>query len=506
MRQMLIADGLRHWAFRQPGKVAVRAGSRELTYGELHERIGRVLGGAAALGLEPGDRVALFAPNCVEYFELYLGLPSAGVIVSAVTPAATAADLAVICEDSGARVLFVHASLEETARMAELDVERTIVIGGDYDAWLAESPVARPELPDAQTEICWLQYTSGTTGKPKGVMVSHHGKVVHYLANGIEYRFSETDRHLAVGSLAHGVTSGKAINHLYVGATVTLTGIFHPERIVRTVETQQITTMMMVPSHLKAILELGPETLGRYDTSSLRTIVVGGAPCAQATKELAIERFGEGVLIEDYGSTELGLISMLFPHDHLTRRQSVGQPAFGVEVKLLDEDGNAVPTGEIGEMYVRSPSMFLGYWQRPEETDAAMRDGFYKTGDVARLDEDGYIYLLDRLNDKIISGGFNVYAREIEEALARHPAVAEVVAFGVPDEQLGEAVRAAVVLSAGTELAPSELEAHCAQELTAYKRPRWIDVMDSLPKNSTGKIQRRALRDPYWVGQDRRIS
>jgi long-chain acyl-CoA synthetase len=506
MRTVLMADGVRHWASRKSGHPAIVAGARTLTFGELHDRLERVAGGAAALGLEPGDRLAVLAPNCLEYAEIHFGFPTAGVIVCALSPSSTAADIAAICADSTPRVMIVHPSLEETVRAAGTSVERTLVLGPEYDAWLEASPPERPTLTEEQTEICWLAYTSGTTGRPKGVAVSHHAKAVHFLSAGLEYGFSHEDHHLVVGALAHGVAAGKAFTHLFLGATLSLAPIFHPERIVRTIETKRITTTMMVPSHLKAILDLGPETLGRYDIGSLRKLVVGGAPCAQATKEAAIAWLGEGVLFEDYGSTELGLISMLHPADHVRKMQSVGQPAFGVEVKLLDEDGEPVPLGEIGEMHVASNSLFCGYWGRPEETGAAMRGDFYRTGDLARLDDEGYIYLLDRLNDKIISGGFNVYAREIEEVLARHPAVAEAVAFGVPDEQLGEAVRVAVVLTPGVELGDSDLDAFCAQELTHYKRPKWIDVHPDLPRTPTGKVQRRALREPYWAGLERRIS
>jgi long-chain acyl-CoA synthetase len=197
---------------------------------------------------------------------------------------------------------------------------------------------------------------------------------------------------------------------------------------------------------------------------------------------------------------------VLHPEDHVRKEQSSGRPTFGTVVSVHDEDDVELGPGETGELHGHTNTTFLGYWKRPEETAAAMHDGKFRTGDMARIDEEGYIYLLDRLNDKIISGGFALYAREIEEALARHPAVAEVVAFGVPDEQLGEAVRAAVVLSDGKALAPDELEAFCARELTAYKRPKWIDVTESLPRGSTGKIQRRVLRDPYWEGFERRIS
>jgi long-chain acyl-CoA synthetase len=507
-RPLLIADGIRHEALVAPAKTALTVSSRSLSYADLSDRIDRVANGAVhGLGLEAGDRVALLSPNCLEYIELLIGLAAGGAPCVSISPTASAADLSAICADSGARVLFVHPSLEEHARSAGLDgVERVVVIGPEYDAWLAASRPQAPELEPRHTEVAWLQYTSGTTGTPKGVAIDHHSKPFHYVAKSMEYGFDRTDHHLVIGPLAHGGSSGKTLGFAFIGAEVTVVPIFHPERVLRTIESRRITTLATVPGQLRALLELGPETLARYDLSSLRTLTVGSAPCSQALKEEAIATFGEGVLYEDYGSTELSLISVTKPPDHIRKPQSSGQPMMGTVLKVVDDDGQPVAPGEVGELYGKTISMFLRYWNRPEETAASMDDGFFKTGDMGRIDEDGFLYLLDRMNDKIITGGFTVFAREVEEKLSAHPAVAEVVAFGVPDEQLGEAIRATVVLSDGLTLAPDELQAYCAAELTHYKRPKWIDVEGALPRNANGKVQRRALRDPYWEGRERRIS
>jgi long-chain acyl-CoA synthetase len=268
----------------------------------------------------------------------------------------------------------------------------------------------------------------------------------------------------------------------------------------------RVTNTFMVPTHFAALFGLGEETLLRYDTGTLRTLISNAAPLSQVMKERIVAHFGEGVLFEIYGSTEAGIVSSLHPADQLRKEQCVGVPFPCTTVRLLDEQGEDVAPGEVGELYSRSPYLFNGYWKQPEQTAACFRDGFFSAGDLARQDDEGYIYLVDRKKDMIVSGGVNIYPREIEEVLARHPDVGEVAVFGVPDDFWGEAVHAAVVLLPGQSASEEALLDYCAEYLSNYKRPKAIDFVVSLPKNATGKILRRDLREPFWSGRERRIS
>jgi acyl-CoA synthetase (AMP-forming)/AMP-acid ligase II len=429
------------------------------------------------------------------------------VLTVGITAGATPAELAKICDDCAPRVLFVHESLEATARAADLGADvRIVVIGRDYDEWLASARPVRPEVDPSRTEAAWLQYTSGSTGVPKGAVISQHTRVLQYLVSAAEYGFfTPRDHHLVIGSLAHGIGSGKALTTLFGGGACSLAPMFHPERIVRMIGSRQITTTIIAPAHLRALLELPDATLARADLTSLRGLICGGAPLSQATKEEAIERIGDGILWEDYGSTEVPVIASLHPEDQLRKHQSVGRPYLGNSIVLLDGEGQAVAPGEVGELHVRSPYVFLGYWKRPEETAAAFRGRYYRTGDLARIDDEGYIYLLDRVHDRILSGGYTVSAREVEDVIADHPSIADVAVFGVPDDVSGEAVRAAIVVRPGDELPDGDLLAFCEQRLSLYKRPKWIDRMEQLPRGPTGKVLRTELRDPFWVGRDRSI-
>jgi long-chain acyl-CoA synthetase len=504
--KITISDGVRKHARRTPDKVALRAGTQALTFGELDGRIKRV-GSAVAhgLGLAPGDRVAVLAPNCLEFVELLLGPPLAGVLVASISPSALPVEVARICGDCDPRVLFVHPSLEKTALDAGLDA-RIVLLDAGYEELLARARPEAPQLERDPGDACWLQYTSGTTGSAKGAIIGQSGRALQYLVNTLEYNcFGPDDHHLAVTQLAHGIGAGKSLGTLAAGGTVTIAPIFHPERVVRMIGERGITNTILVPSHLRAILDLGAETIRRYDTSSLRALVVGGAALSQASKENVIEIFGDGILYEDYGSTEVPVISTQDPEDQLRKHQSVGKGYLGNRIRLLDDAGEPTPEGEIGELHVDSPYTFLGYWNRPEETAAAFRGDYYRTGDLARIDEDGFIYLLDRIHDTIMSGGFTVHAREIEEVLAAHPRVSEVAVFGVPDDALGEVPRAVVVLTPGADIEDGELAAHCAGELSMQKRPRVIELAESLPRGPTGKILRRQLREPFWAGRDRAI-
>ena len=504
-----VAHGVRASARRGPGKVALQEGERTLTYAQLVERIDRVASGVVhGAGLAPGAHAALMAPNCLEFVEITLGLASAGVPPAMVNYRATAQELAYICDDAEARILFVHRSYEELARSAELrTVERIVVIGGDYDEWLAQARPVRPQVALEEWATFSIPYTAGTTGHPKGVLLPHRSRALVFFAMGVEFGcYTPEDRALAIAPLFHGAGFAFAVAPIFFGGYTAILPKFEPEQVLRLADELAITNTFMVPTHFAAIFALGGEMLGRYDTRRLRTIISNAAPLPQVLKERIVERFGDDVLHECYGSTEGGIVTNLRPRDQLRKQQCVGQPFPCTEIRLVDESGAEVVRGEVGELYSRSPYLFSGYWRREEETRAAFREGWFSAGDLARQDEEGYVYLVDRKNDKIISGGVNIYPREVEEVLARHPAVHEVAVFGVPHEYWGEVVHAVVALRPGEHASAEELIEFGAKTLSRYKEPKAIDFVDALPRNTAGKVLRRELREPHWQGRDRRIS
>ncbi len=508
-RPITIAGGIRSSALRTPEKIALQEAERSLSYRHLVERINRVSNLVLhGLGVRPGDHAALMAPNCLEFVEITCGLAEAGVAAAMVNPRSTSDELAFICDDARARVLFVHASLAELARATAFEtVERIVVIGPEYEQEIAASSTAPATVSLEEWDTFCIPYTAGTTGRPKGVLLPHRSRVLTFFAMGIEYGcYGPDGRALGVAPLYHGAGFAFSVAPIFFGGTCVIMPRFDPEEVLRQLAHQSITNVFLVPTHFHAIFGLGEETLGRYDTSGLETIISNAAPLPQATKEQIVAHFGEGRLFECYGSTEASIVSNLRPPDQLRKEQCVGQAFPCTTVRLLDLDGVDVAVGDVGELYSLSPFLFAGYWNRPEETEAAFRDGWFSAGDLGRFDEEGYLYLVDRKNDKIISGGVNIYPREIEEVLAAHPAVAEAAVFGIPDEHWGEAVRATVSLKPGASATEEELIEFCGTQVSAYKRPKHVDIVAQLPRNTAGKILRRELRERFWTDRERRIS
>jgi long-chain acyl-CoA synthetase len=500
-----IADGIRAAAARTPGKLALREGERELTFQALVDRLHRV---ANAVALPPGSHAAIFAPNCLEFVEIACGLATAGVAPALVNARSSAEELAYVCDDAEARILFVHTSLEKLARDADLaTVERIVVVGGDYESWLAGGRATPPDVRLEEWDDFLLPYTSGTTGKPKGVRLSHRARVLTFFAMAVEYGcYSPDDRALVIAPLFHGGGFSFCAATIFFGGSCVLLPRFDPEETLRLLSQERLTNVFMVPTHFNAIFALGDEVLERHPVRDLRGLISNAAPLSQAMKERITSHFGDGPLFESYGSTEASLITTQRPADHLRKEHCVGLPFPATSIRLRGDDGEDVAQGEIGEVLVRSPYLFNGYWNRPDETARAFADGWLATGDLGRRDDEGYLYLVDRRDDKIVSGGVNIYPREVEEALARHPAVREAAVFGVPDDYWGEAVHAVVARREGVDVAVAELLEFAGGSLARYKLPKAVDFVDVLPRNASGKLLRRELREPFWAGRERRIS
>ena len=500
-RHVTMASGIRSSVARAPDKPALICAGRSLTFAQLADRIGRV--GALArhgLGLQAGQVAAIVAGNCLEYIEIVDGLAEAGIPVATPNPRQTAAELGFILQDCGATVAFVSPDCEALLRGADCPaLARIIVIGAEYEALLAQ---ARPDpglSPAAEWDAFAIPYTSGTTGRPRGVVLPHRSRALVGFCMASEYGcYGPDDRFLAVTPLFHGAGYSFAHASVFFGGTCEILTRADPEVILERLchggITGGITGTFLVPTIFHAMFALEPRLLDRFRNTSLRALMSNAAPLPQRTKELIVDYFGDDVLHELYGSTEGGIVCNLRPRDQLRKQSCVGHAFTMNEVKLLDPDGNPVKPGETGELFNRSPCLFLGYWNNPEASQAALRDGWFSAGDLARQDEDGCYYIVDRKKDMFISGGVNVYPRDIEECLFRYPGVCDAAVIGVPDAYWGEVGKAFLVTADGASIEADAVIAWCKEKLAGYKVPRHVTVVEALPRNAAGKVLKTALR------------
>jgi long-chain acyl-CoA synthetase len=479
---------------------AVACGESNLTYAETWERCRRLVGGLRALGLNDGDRVAVVGPNCHRYLEIYQAVPGSGLCVVPLNPRHTAAELLYALTDSGAKVLFAGDGVPELADV----VDHAFDLGDDYEALLASAVPA--DLPDELPEdlVAGLFYTGGTTGASKGVMLTHRNLLANAMHFGVCWPFTVATTWLVVAPLFHAAGSIAVLSTVWNAGRHVVLPSFDPARVLDLIECESVTATLVVPTMLAAITE---EQIDRpRDVSSLRFLSHGGSPCATETLRRAHRAFPNAELLHIYGATETSPIATLMPHEErlldTARAKSCGQPAVGVDVAVLDNDGARCPQHAVGELAVRGPNVMFGYWNKPAETASALVDGWYRTGDLGYQDDEGFVFLVDRAKDMIVSGGENVYSTEVEEALYRHPSVLEAAVFGVPDPQWGEAVYAVVVPR--TPVESGVLAAHCRSLIAAYKVPKTIELRsEPLPKSGAGKVLKRQLRDPFWAGTAR---
>jgi long-chain acyl-CoA synthetase len=484
------------------GAVAVSCGDVELTYEQTWDRCRRLVGGLRALGLRDGDRVAIVGPNCHRYLEVYQAVPGAGMVLVPLNQRHTEAELQYALDDAGAALLFAGRDVGAAAD----GVKHVIDLDEGYEQLLAESdPVDLPDdLPDET--LAGLFYTGGTTGASKGVMLTHRNLV----ANAFHYQafapFRPDTCWLIAAPLFHAAGSVAVLATVWHGGHHVVLPVFDPVAALDLIERHGVTDTLVVPTMLAAMNE---EQLARpRDLSSLRTISHGGSPIATETLRRAHHVFPDVDLQHLYGATETAPIATTMRGEQhvldAPRARSCGQPAVGVDVDVMGPDGSRLGAGEVGEVVIRGANVMLGYWNKPAETEAAFVDGWYRSGDLGYLDEDGYLFLVDRAKDMIVTGGENVYSTEVEDVLYRHPAVLEAAVFGVPDDHWGEAVYAVVVPRA--DIAPDDLVRHCREAIAGYKVPKQIELRaEPLPKSGAGKVLKRELREPHWQGHTSRV-
>jgi acyl-CoA synthetase (AMP-forming)/AMP-acid ligase II len=488
------------------------------TYRELWDRSRRLAGALAGLGVRPGDRVVALMNNRNEWVEIDNAVSMLGAVRGRLNNRDSAREFAFVLNDL--RPAVVLTGPEFTSVIRDLVTEQAVppmqIVGlgpdGDYERLLAAAEPMAPR-PVSTDDPYLVFHTSGTTGHYKGAVYLHRNWLAIY-RNILAEIMGDVDPDCAllhVGPLSHqsGILTAPA---LFRGARSVMVSTFDPARVFDLIEQERITHCILAPAIIN-LLANHPAAEER-DLSSLRRIYYSGAPIAPSVLRRAIDVFGP-VFLQGYGSTEGGTIynTILYPDEHVAaleshpeRLSSCGRPSVFFDVRLADDDGKEVPTGDMGEIWVRGDAVSQYYWEQPEATASMYVDGWFRMGDLAVRDEDGYITIVDRKNDMIISGGLNVYPREVEDVVAGHPAVAEVAVIGVPDEKWGEAVKACVSLREGASLTLAELQEHCRQAgLASYKKPLSLDVVDEIPKTAVGKLFRRALREPYWSGQERRV-
>ena len=504
----------------QGNQLAIQHGEQQLTYAELNQRVGQLARALQSLGVCPGDRVVLVQRNGPAMFETLFACFRAGAAVVPVNVRLHPEEVAFICQDCKAKVLvatgeYATSALQAHKQMPELQLVgvESIADALDYETLLSASDSMNADAEVDPDDLAWLFYTSGTTGKPKGAMLTHRNllaMMMNYFADVNPLAPEDVVLHAA--PLTHG--SGLfGLPAIAKGATSVIlhTPSFDPQTVFALIQHLRVTTIaFLAPTQIKMMLN-GPYR--SYDLSSLRCIPYGGGPMYVEDMKQAVEAFGP-VLVQIYGQGEAPMtISYLRREEHVThgdpdaerRLASAGIPRTDVEVRIVDDDDHEVTAGKIGEIAARGSVVMGGYWNRPDETAESLRGGWLHTGDIGMMDAQGYLYLLDRKKDMIISGGNNIYPREIEEVLLKHPAIYEVAVIGIPDPLWGESVKAIVALRSGMTVTEEEVNALCRQHLASYKKPRTVEFVPELPKNAYGKILKRELREQYWQGRERRI-
>jgi acyl-CoA synthetase (AMP-forming)/AMP-acid ligase II len=494
---------------------------RRTSFAGLDIHTNRVANGLKALGVKPHERVAYLGKNSDIYFELLLGAMKANVVMAPVNWRLAGPEIAFIVEDCKAAVLFVGPEFVDQVRgiQTQLPSVRTFIAseGGapdwlDFAAWRDAQSGDDPKVAIDDKDIAIQLYTSGTTGKPKGAMLSHANFLSLVRAGGAERpdwnKWSNDDVSLVAMPVFHIGGSGWGVLGLYHGAKGVIAREFDPTKVLDFFENSGITKLFMVPAAMQFVVR--QPRAREVDFSKLKYMLYGASPIPAALLKECIGVFKCG-FVQMYGMTETtGTIVALPPEDHvegLDRMRSAGKALPGVELAILDADGNKLPPGEVGEIATRSGSNMAGYWNLPEATAKTLdKDNWLRTGDAGYLDKDGYLYIHDRIKDMIISGGENIYPAEVESAICDHPDVAEVAVVGVPDEQWGEAVKAIVVMKSGKKATPADIITFTRARIAGFKTPKTVDFIEALPRNASGKILRRHLRDPYWAGKDRQVN
>ena len=503
------------------GTTAIIDGEARHTWREARDRIARLAAGLREIGCREDDRVAILGLNSHRYYECIFAAPWAGGVMVPINIRLAPPEVAYCIQDSGTSILFVDEKFKPTveACRGQIDGVRKIVFMGEaelapeylsHEALIADNDPMRP-VERGPDDLSGLYYTGGTTGLSKGVMLSHANQVVNTLQTQLAFLMDAESTYLNVAPMFHAANMIGMLHATMAAGTHVFTPYFDPEVVLGTIEKESISHAVMVPTMINMVVH--HPRFDDFDLSSLQVLFYGGSPMAEAVIARVRECLPRVKMVQAYGLTETSPILTLLPPKyhtfegpHAGKTRSAGQVVPATELRILNESDRECGPGEVGEVCARGPNVMLGYWNKPDQTEEAMRDGWFHTGDGGYLDEDGFLFISDRMKDMIVSGGENVYSIEVENALFKHPAVASCAVIGIPSDKWGEQVHAVVILEEGQEATPEELMEHCHQLIAGFKCPRSISFRkDPLPLSGAGKVLKRELRAPFWEGRDRQV-
>ena len=518
---MNITHGLRRALQVNPNGLATVFGNRRRNWREIGERVPRLAAGLRVLGANRGDRVAILSLNSDRYMEIYLATAWAGTVVVPLNIRWSALENEDAMRDCRANILFVDRAFASTGTALAGTIPGLKLVyadDGDVPAGMEsyETLLLRSEpIPDAMcsaADLAGIFYTGGTTGRSKGVMLSHGNLMANALNALGEGLFQSSAIYLHAAPMFH-LANGAAMYSLLLsgGSNIMIQG-FTPEGVMAAIQSERVTDALLVPTMIQMLVD--HPAIGSYDLSSLKHVIYGASPISEAVLGRAMAALPNAEFTQAYGMTELAPIATLLHwKEHIGegrakgRHRAAGRATLGCEVRIVDANDQPVPNGTVGEIVVRGDNVMMGYWERPEETAKAVIDGWMHTGDGGYMDEDGFVYVVDRVKDMIISGGENVYSVEVENAITQHPAVAQCAVIGIPDERWGELVHAVVVTKPGAKLSANELIEFCKTLIAGYKCPRSVEISETpLPLSGAGKVLKRDLRKPFWENRERRVS
>lgn len=516
MLKMNLADVVRWSASIYPDKVALIDEEGETTYAELNSTANRLSNAITGMGFKKGDKISVLLFNCKEYVEILLGLTKIGVIPIPLNFRYIGKEVEFVVNHSESEGLIIGNEfvpvIESILPNLRIDKKKVIVVGKQtpsgmvgYGDILTRSMDYEPKMEVQPTDCFWIQYTAGTTGFPKGCIHLHQTVMEFAKLCVLEYGISRDDINLTAGPIFHTAPANFVFTQLIVTGTVYIMKQFRPNEALEIIQSKRVTNMFMVPSMLDAIINLPGGGKEKSDISSVRILISAGSPLHTRTKEALINLFRRAGLHEFYAGTETGLTTNLSPKDQLRKIRCVGKPVTGQEIIILDDDGNEVRKGEVGTIYMKGLVMSEEYYKDPKATKECRRGGWVTLNDVGKLDEEGYLYIVDRKKDMVISGGENIYPIEIEAVMLAFPKIREVAVIGVPDEKWGEALKAIVVLRQGEKCTEEEIISFCSERLAGFKKPKSVEFRNELPRSSFGKVLKRVLREPYWRSKDVKV-